>query len=62
MIGGLSKPVATSAIVTIPATGLINSPFFFYEGSYAAADTLEPAKGYWVKISSPGGQLILGGN
>ncbi|HTK82720.1 MAG TPA: hypothetical protein VL633_10545 [Bacteroidota bacterium] len=62
MIGGLSKPIATSAIVTIPAVGLINSPFFSYEGSYTAADTLEPAKGYWVKISSPGGLMILNGN
>ena len=58
MVGALSKPILASALITVPP-GLINSFFFAYEGSYAAADSLEPGKGYWVKINSPGGLLIL---
>ncbi len=58
-IGGLALPVATSAITTIPP-GIIDSQFYEFGSGYVAADTLHPARGYWVKSSSAG-QFILNG-
>lgn len=57
LIGGPSAPVEIDSIVTEPP-GIIGSGFFGYNGSYYAAITLEPARGYWVK-AAVAGALIL---
>jgi len=38
--------------------GIITSRFFGFAGSYQFSDTIEPGKGYWVKVNQPG-KLIL---
>jgi hypothetical protein len=57
MIGTVSYPLRTSAIVSVPQ-GIITSRFFDYAGGYRIADSLKPLRGYWVKTSGPG-RLIL---
>jgi hypothetical protein len=57
LIGSISSPVATSSIGSIPG-GIVTSQYFGYSGSYKARDTVEPGKGYWVKVDQAG-KLIL---
>jgi photosystem II stability/assembly factor-like uncharacterized protein len=57
LIGSVSAPVDTGAIVQLPP-GLLASPYFGYGSGYAGSDRLLPAKAYWVKAWSSG-QLIL---
>ena len=57
MIGSISHPVPTHTIGSIPGD-LIVSDFFGYENGYRSVDTVEPGKGYWVKVSE-NGKLIL---
>ncbi len=57
MIGGLSVPVLTAGIGSIPG-GITTSSFFGYGLGYATSTTLEPGKGYWVKMSQAG-QLVF---
>ncbi len=57
LIGALSQPLLASQAVSEPPELLI-SPFYGYNSSYQEADTLLPAKGYWIK-SSGEGYLIL---
>jgi hypothetical protein len=57
LIGLLSNPVLVNSINTIPA-GIIIGDIFGYQNSYTVADTLEPAKAYWVKVSE-NGKMIL---
>ncbi len=53
LVGGLSATVEVDSIVSVPP-GIIISAFFGYDGAYADSSFLEPARGYWVKISEPG--------
>jgi hypothetical protein len=57
LIGSISSPLAVTRIGSIPA-GIVTSRYFGYTGSYIARDTIEPGKGYWVKVNQPG-KLIL---
>lgn len=57
IIGSIFSPVDVSAIIQIPA-GIIQSSFFGYTNGYATTDTLHPARGYWVKLST-NGKLVL---
>lgn len=57
LVGALSQPLLASQAVSEPPELLI-SPFYGYNSSYQEADTLLPAKGYWIK-SSGEGYLIL---
>ncbi len=57
LIGGISNPVAVTAIVQNPP-GTVVSRYFGYAGSYSFTDSLRPSKGYWVK-SSGAGTLVL---
>ncbi len=57
LIGGLNAPVAVDSIVSVPP-GIVVSAFFGYKGAYAGSALLEPARGYWVKISEPGFLLL----
>lgn len=53
LIGGLSDPVDVDSVETIPP-GITASGFYGYQGSYYRAASLDPGKGYWVKIASSG--------
>jgi hypothetical protein len=57
LIGGSSSPVPSAAVGEIPA-GIVGSPYFDFNGTYAPSDTLLPGKGYWVKVTE-NGRLIL---
>ncbi|MDI6767008.1 MAG: S8 family serine peptidase [Bacteroidota bacterium] len=58
MIGSISNPISISSVVTQPE-GIIRSPFFGYNSSgYEISDTIEPGRGYWIKVSQSG-QIIL---
>jgi hypothetical protein len=58
LIGALSQPITISSIISEPG-GLQMSQFWGYAGRYNEVDTLKPNQGYWVKVISEGGQLIL---
>ncbi len=58
IIGSISSPLDVASIGSVPA-GMVLSSFYGYSGgTYNAATTIEPGKGYWVKASQAG-QLIL---
>ncbi|MBI5216727.1 MAG: T9SS type A sorting domain-containing protein [Ignavibacteriae bacterium] len=58
MIGTLSSPVAVTNLVSL-TPGLVLSQFFGYANGYTTADTLKPAKGYWVKANINGQFALL---
>ncbi len=58
MIGTLSAPVAVTNLVSL-TPGLVLSQFFGYANGYTTADTLKPAKGYWVKANMNGQFSLL---
>ncbi len=57
IIGSISTPVGVNAIGSLPP-GIVTSSFFAYSFGYTIADSIKPAKGYWVKVSQSG-MLIL---
>ena len=57
MIGPGSVAVAVTDVASIPS-GIKQSEFFGYNAGYHIADTLRPAQGYWIKVSTTG-KLIL---
>jgi hypothetical protein len=57
MVGSLSMSLPVGDIGSIPG-GIVTGSFFGYEGAYQASATLEPGKGYWVKVSQAG-QLVM---
>ncbi len=57
LIGSITRPIATSGIVSEPP-GMITSHFFEYQSGYQRADTIRPGLGYWVKLANAG-SLIL---
>jgi hypothetical protein len=59
MVGSLSMSLPVGDIGSIPG-GIVTGSFFGYEGAYQASATLEPGKGYWVKVSQAG-QLVMTG-
>lgn len=56
LIGSISVQVHASSVV--PVNTLISSPFYGYDHGYMSVMTIDPGKGYWVKVSNDG-QLIL---
>lgn len=58
IVGGASFNVDSSSIVQIPS-GLLQSSFYLYSGTYASTTTLEPGKGYWVKCAKPGWLVLV---
>jgi hypothetical protein len=58
LVGSISLPVAAADIRSNPP-GMATSRFFGYQGAYAFADTVLPARAYWVKADQDG-ELILG--
>ena len=57
IVGSISVPIPVDKITTIPS-GIEASAFFGYNGAYFQADTLQPGRGYWIKLTVPG-RLIL---
>jgi hypothetical protein len=51
LIGSISSPVAVSDIASTPP-GVVVSSFYGYDGSeYYIADSIQPGRAYWVKVS-----------
>ncbi len=57
IIGSIGSAVNTGTIIQIPS-GIVVSSYFAYNGSYSVAGSIEPGKGYWVKVNA-GGKLVL---
>jgi hypothetical protein len=57
LIGSPAYSISASQIVQLPP-GIVASNYFGYENGYTVARTLEPGKGYWVKVSG-GGTLFF---
>jgi len=53
IIGSISSAVDASSITSNPP-GLVTSQFFGYDHGYINSSTIEPGKGYWVKVSESG--------
>jgi hypothetical protein len=58
LIGSISTPLPVGNVGSIPG-GIVTSQFFGYTGSgYAISSTIDPGKGYWVKVSQNGTLVI----
>ena len=57
MVGSLSISIPVSTIGSIPGA-IVTSSFYGYDAGYSSSETLEPGKGYWVKVSEAG-QLVM---
>jgi len=57
LIGSVDQPIAVLSVLSL-TPGLTTSKFFGYAGSYSAADSLYPGRGYWVKANQAG-ELVL---
>ncbi|HTK80696.1 MAG TPA: LamG-like jellyroll fold domain-containing protein, partial [Bacteroidota bacterium] len=57
MVGAIGSAIAVTDVSSIPG-GIVTSEFFRYEGSYVAADSLQPTKGYWVKTNGSGVLIV----
>lgn len=61
MIGAISTSVPVGSIVQLPS-GIVASQYFGYTGGmYNPATTIDPMKGYWVKVSQNGRLVLTGG-
>lgn len=57
MVGSISELVDVNTIEFIPGD-ITRSKFFGYRTGYFVTDTLEPGKGYWVKVSQPAKMIL----
>jgi hypothetical protein len=57
MVGSIGAALPVTQVTSNPG-GLVVSPFYAYASGYAASSTIEPHKGYWVKVQQAG-ELIL---
>ena len=57
LVGALAYPLPAADIIADPG-GIISSSFFGYSDHYFVSGTLQPGRGYWVKLSAPG-KIIL---
>ena len=60
LIGSITAPVPIGLVGSDPP-GLVLSSFFGYDGSYSAADTIQPGAAYWVKSDAPGSLVLSSG-
>ncbi|MBI3193961.1 MAG: hypothetical protein HYZ34_05750, partial [Ignavibacteriae bacterium] len=56
LVGSVSQSVVASAVSGLGTT--IESSFYGFQSGYQQADTIQPGKSYWVKVSQDG-QLVL---
>ncbi len=61
LLGGISVPVPVSAARTDPPELLLTSWYAAERAGYAAADTLVPGRGYWVKAAGQGRVMLAFG-
>lgn len=59
IIGSISSPVPVASVVTIPP-GIIDGSIYGYNNGYQIATTIEPGKGYWVKVIQSGKIVLTG--
>jgi len=61
LIGSLTVPVAVNAILVNPSGNII-SDFFYYssDAGYQLSNTIQPGKGYWVKVNQSGWIILAG--
>ncbi|TAK52691.1 MAG: choice-of-anchor D domain-containing protein [Bacteroidetes bacterium] len=57
LIGSITNVVPVTAITQVPG-GIVQTEYYGYDNGYEPADTLQPGKAYWVKLSETG-SLIL---
>jgi hypothetical protein len=58
IIGSISSPVSVGSIIQIPG-GIVSSSYFGYGSTgYTSATSLDPMRGYWVKVNQ-NGKLVL---
>ncbi|MBI3194239.1 MAG: T9SS type A sorting domain-containing protein, partial [Ignavibacteriae bacterium] len=57
LIGSISTPVAVNSIRSEPP-GLVTSQFYGYRRGYIQVDTIQPGKGYWLKVSQAGTLML----
>ncbi len=57
MVGSLSSTFGFASVATLPEN-LITSSLFGYDNGYSVSDSIQPGKGYWVKMQQAG-KLIL---
>jgi hypothetical protein len=57
MVGSIGVAVPVSQVTSNPP-GLVVSPFYSYASGYVTTTSIEPHKGYWVKVQQ-NGELIL---
>jgi len=59
IIGGVSYRVPVANITAIPPTTIVSNIFGYSNGtSYFVADTLEPGRGYWIRVHNAGKLII----
>ncbi|MBI5215129.1 MAG: hypothetical protein HY960_05200 [Ignavibacteriae bacterium] len=56
IIGSISQSVLSTQVGTVNTT--ITSPFYGFSSGYQQAETIQPGKSYWVKVSQEG-KLVL---
>lgn len=59
IVGSISSPVPASSVTAVGTS--IQTGFFAFDNGYQAASTIEPGRGYWVKVSSAGTLVLLSG-
>jgi aminopeptidase N len=57
LVGSAGGPASVQA-VTADSGLVVTSGYFEYDGSYLRADTIQPARGYWVKVDRDGKLII----
>ncbi len=57
IIGSISDRVTVSSITSVPGA-IVTSSFYGYANGYFTADTIDPGRSYWVKVSQSG-KVIL---
>jgi len=57
LIGSISVPITLSAITSEPPA-LVTSQFYSFQSGYFVSSSIQPGRGYWVKVNQ-NGQLIL---
>lgn len=57
LIGSISSEIDTAEIIEIPS-GIRGSEFYQFDNGYSIAPSLQPARGYWVKMNQ-GGLLVI---
>ena len=53
LVGSIGGSIAAGS-VSSDTSAVIESPFFGFRNQYYEADSLEPFRGYWVKMGGPG--------